>query len=49
MDVDIQQSQDIASGKDNIVVSVTKAVSLTTEELSAMNMSLEQAFPSNED
>ncbi|MGI5895670.1 MAG: protein translocase subunit SecF [Oscillospiraceae bacterium] len=48
MDVDIQQSQDIASGKDNIVVSVTKAVSLTTEELSAMNTSLEQAFPSNE-
>lgn len=48
MEVDIQQSQDIASGKDNIIISVTQAVSLTTEELAAMDNSLQQAFPSNE-
>lgn len=46
--VNIQSSQDLATGKENIVISVTKSVSLTQEAQAAMTENLKKEFPSNE-
>ncbi len=48
MQVSIQRSQDIATGKDNIVISVNAAESLTKEEQAAMTDALKKEFSDNE-
>lgn len=46
--VTIQESQDIASGKDNLVVSVNESVSLTQEQQTKMTDELKKSFSSND-
>ena len=47
-EVSIQQSQDLATGKDNLVISVNGTDSLTKDEQSAMTDALKKEFSANE-
>ena len=48
MQVSIQQSQDIATGKENLVISVNSTESLTKDEQAAMTDALKREFSENE-
>lgn len=48
MSVSIQQSQDIATGKDNLVISVNGSESLTKDEQTSMTDALMKEFSANE-